>query len=90
MPELTAPAPPRWNHSQQVSTAERLRPLAVEQLIREARAAGYDGPQRRLVRLVRSYVSARASCSFAEWLGYSDPTATTAIRRLMRAGDSRG
>jgi hypothetical protein len=64
------------------SPRESLRPLAVEPLIREARAAGYDGPQRKLVRLVRTYLKARGSGSFAEWLTYSDPTATTAIRNL--------
>jgi hypothetical protein len=89
-PPDTTLAPTVWNPSQRPSPSERLRPLEVEQLIREARAAGYDGPQRKLARLVRAYVNARETCSFAAWLGYSDPTATKAIRNVMKGGGLNG
>lgn len=74
------------DHSQRPSTREVLRPLAVEGLIREARAAGYIGPQRKLARLIRTYVGARESCAFATWLWYVDRTGDDAAWAVDRRG----
>jgi hypothetical protein len=84
-PDTTSPRAV-WNHDQRPSTSDLLRHLSVEQLIREARDAGYDGSQSKLVRLIRTYVAARETCAFATWLGYADPTATRAVSNVMAGG----
>ena len=87
-------APEALDCLQAPSPSERVRPLDVEALIREARGAGYDGPQRRLVRLIRAYIEARETEPFAIYLRgrgrrhrrVSDPTPAAAVRQQDGSG----
>jgi hypothetical protein len=88
-PRRSTLAASRLDYSQRFTTGGRLRPLAVEALIREARAAGYDGPQRKLVRLIRTYVDARETCAFAVWLTYQDHTGDAAAWHADRQAGGR-
>jgi hypothetical protein len=89
VPPDTQLAPTRWSHSQPGNTGGQ---LCFETALRAAYAACEDngveppGP-RKMIRLVRSWVKTRRfDEGFDVWL-HRDPTALTAVRNHMRAGD---